>query len=166
MVPALSWNHRKFRPRAQGARGIFMVPPYQRMPFQQGVEWTPPEAAGARGSRPAPLWARREGGRVDPVGSSGAGVGPDHRETGVLALHRRVYRRGHWVMSDTEIGPLLPRGSFGPVPRGAPRRVTMRRHSPGRAFACVDARAQALLRSAMPRPLSCWRWSGWSSLGC
>ncbi len=45
--------------------------------------------------------------RVDPVGSFGAGVGPDHRETSVLALHRRVYRGGRGVMSDTEIGPLL-----------------------------------------------------------
>jgi len=45
--------------------------------------------------------------RVDPVGSFGAGVGPDHRETDVLAFHRRVYRGGRGVMSDTEIGPLL-----------------------------------------------------------
>ena len=52
--------------------------------------------------------------RVDPVGSFGAGVGPDHRETDVLAFHRRVYRGGPGVMSGTEIGPMLPPGSFAP----------------------------------------------------
>jgi hypothetical protein len=87
---------------------------------------------------------------ADPVGSFGASVGSDQRETGVLAFHRRVYRGGRGVRSDTEIGPMLPRGLFGPSHGGAPRRVGMRRHSPGRTVLGLDARAQALLRTAMP----------------
>src|ERR1700704_515496 len=87
------WNHRKFLPRAQGARGIFMVPPSRRMPFQQGAEWSPPETAAASGFATSALWTRREGGRADPVGSFGDGAGPDHRNQ-VVAFHGRVYRRG------------------------------------------------------------------------
>jgi hypothetical protein len=36
-VPALSRNHRKISAARPRARGIFMVPPYRRMHFQQ--EW-------------------------------------------------------------------------------------------------------------------------------
>ena len=106
-------------------------------------------------------------GCVDPVGSFGASAGPDHRETAVLAFPRRAYRCWRAVIPETEVGPMLSPGVFLAPSTGAPRRVTMHRHSPGRASvgvergrkSCCDRRCQVL-------ECRCWRWSWWSSSIC
>jgi hypothetical protein len=55
------------------------------MRFQQGVEWSLPEAAVASGfATSAFMDLRLKARHLDPVGSFGASVGPDHRETGTL----------------------------------------------------------------------------------
>ena len=64
--------------RAPGARGIFMVPPYRRIPFQQEVEPYPPEAAGASGFATSAFMDPPWGGARRLVGSFGDSVGPDH----------------------------------------------------------------------------------------
>src|SRR5712692_3954279 len=52
-------------------------------------KWSPPDAARAgRFATSAFMDPPWKAGCVDPVGSFGASVGPDHRETGVVAFHR------------------------------------------------------------------------------
>jgi len=93
----------------------------------------------------------------------GASVGPDHRETGVLAFHRRVYRGGRGVRSDTEVGPMVPRGLLAPsqgerrevwacavISQVAPSLVLMRERKP-----CCNRRCQVV-------GYRCLRWSWWS----
>jgi hypothetical protein len=137
------------RPRAPRARGIFMVPIYRRMHFQQewnGLHLRQQEQAA---SRPAPLWTRREGEARRSRGSVGASLGPDQVEAVVaFACHPRVDGCQCAAIPDTETGSMLPRGRMA--------RLRRARHDP---LSCTVIRqvapSSALirgLRSAVPGP--------------
>jgi hypothetical protein len=115
------------------------------------VEWSAPEAtAESRIVTTAQFRLARECEASIPWDQVGPTAGTSvKRSSPPLPVTSELIEVGA-VIPDPETGPMHPRGLSDPAPRGTLRSAVLRHRSPGRAVFDVDARAQVLMRSAMP----------------